>query len=258
MRDRDQPSAAPGGPPASPAAADLARPEPRAFRAIAAALGARFEGDLEPGPASDAHGPELVDAVLAETGNPRPTRGPDARHAPDGDPATQAAVLDQVPFPLLVVSGETVLHANPAALRVFGFSDLGQIGGAGGLAALFAEARDRDMRPGAASVMMRDAAARTFPATVRMARIPWRTGRGLLLAIDAPDAGAARSLPAPADEVSDPRVPRDDVEAAAEKIRGYADLMLAERFGPLGRARCRKYADAIIATAREISLRTER
>lgn len=167
----------------------LSRPEWEAFRLVAAALGARFEGD---------HPPSIEPAALGDPAAEGPTRiGPDASpEAPADAPASASAgprlsapvaandagaasLLDKIPTALIVCRGETLLHVNPAALALLGYRDRSELGAAGGLAALFAEPAEA----GARRVRIRRADGATEAVDARITSIPWNGGTGLLVAL---------------------------------------------------------------------------
>jgi PAS domain S-box-containing protein len=102
----------------------LSLAERSAFREIARALGARFEGD-EPA-ATDAAEPGGAGAVE------RPSTVKPIRPAAQTE-ASAAAILDGLPIGVLIHRGEEALFANRHLLELAGYDGLEQLGRAGGV-----------------------------------------------------------------------------------------------------------------------------
>ena len=193
------------------AAQQLTRPEWEAFRLVAAALGARFEGDhivaepaaggttdavdaangasaphvlppasprLPPQPAPQAApqpAPQTsLQPVAADTAEPRRLSAPAA-----ANDAGTAGLIDRIPVALVVCRGEALIHVNPAALCLLGYRDRAELGAAGGLAALFAEPAEA----GARRVRVRRSDGSTGAVDARLTSIPWNGGTALLVAL---------------------------------------------------------------------------
>ncbi|GJE46412.1 sensor histidine kinase [Methylobacterium soli] len=112
---------------------DLTLNEHAAFREIARALGARFEGD-EPFLAQDA---ALATRGAGGAVMPFPVPRPiDARSA-EPNRTEVAALLAGLPVALLVARGDSILYANRSLLDLAGFSDLADLEARGGMPVLF-------------------------------------------------------------------------------------------------------------------------
>ncbi|WP_191970032.1 ATP-binding protein [Methylobacterium planeticum] len=107
--------------------------EHAAFREIARALGARFEGD-EP-----LHADQESATVRGAGGSVTPfpgTRSGDAR-SPEPDQTDAVGLLAGIPLALLIHRGDAVLYANRRFLDLAGFDDLAALQARGGMADLF-------------------------------------------------------------------------------------------------------------------------
>ena len=150
----------------------LSRPEWEAFRQVASALGARFEGD---------HDPAAANPVA-----PAAPAGP-ATTADDRALSEARQLIDRIPSALLVCRGETVLHLNPAALSLLGYADRAAFEAAGGLASVFAEPTAAGVR----RVLAQRADGTTLPVEARLQAVPWNGGSALLVALSRLDHPAA-------------------------------------------------------------------
>ncbi len=223
----------------APAEADgggLSGSEQEAFRAIASALGARLPEDASAGTAGSTPG-ALV---------PLPRDAPAERTA-------EAALLDRVPMPLLVVRDGRVVSANPAALDLLGHADAAAIEAAGGLEALMAgplPATDGGER----KVALARADGESVAANARLAAIPFAGGGALLLALEPQRAAAGGGRQA----LAAMGAFADGLRTPLGAIAGMAGIVRDERLGALPRARYRHYADAIGAEACRLLAEAER
>lgn len=162
----------------------LSRPEWEAFRLIAAALGARFEGDDQPLPNTP--------AGVEERGATPPSSRPTVSTAEGEGPETR--ILDRLPIGLLVCRNNQVLYLNVAALRLVGQPDLASFEAAGGLASLFVD------EPGGAGVRMlkvRRADGSAVAVEARMHAVPWGSARALLMVLQPREAATDGAVMAP-------------------------------------------------------------
>lgn len=180
-------------PPPEPSGAALSRPEWEAFRLIAAALGARFEGDDAEAEA-EAEEPEAL-YPLGE-----PAISPVGRLAANdsGIVEVDTRILDRLPLGLVACRGAAIIYANPAALMLAGYPDLAALDAAGGLEGLFAE---RSEPEGERPVTIRRGDGRLVEVDARMHSVPWGAGRALLVALQSRGEfqAAAPAAPAPSD-----------------------------------------------------------
>lgn len=166
------PEPARGAPPpvSIPAAADpglarLTRPEEAAFRQIAEALGARYEGD---------HRPPARPSVV--TPPPRPT-------PPPLDPRL---LIERLPLAVIVARGEEILALNSAALSLLGYPDRATIDARGGLATILGSRSDA---PGGTSregapIRLSTGTGGWVEVRARIAPIPWTDGTAALITLE--------------------------------------------------------------------------
>ena len=173
----------------------LSKPEADAFRYIAEALGARFEGDrarpsaLAGAPAAahgETHGEDGAAAGLPGAGMPLPRQGSAVDPALD-DPVV-GAVLDRIPVALVVVLHERLAFMNRTALSQFGYGSAAVVEAVGGFAALFEGGGKHD----GGLVAMLTASGMRFLARVTMAVIDWAGAQAMLVSVmPAPLTGRA-------------------------------------------------------------------
>ncbi|WP_018698981.1 sensor histidine kinase [Amorphus coralli] len=191
----------------------LSRPEREAFRLIAAALGARYEGDddepaayrpAEPAPlhtvpARGAVAPEPAPPSRPATAPAPLTRSRSWQRRSDADPMPSAfagperpqpdtRLLDRLPVALLVSQHDRLVHANKAALKLLGHRTLSALIRAGGLTAVFADDEDEPDAP-EGTVHLGHADGHAIPAEVRLHSVPWGDERALLVLLRASPAG---------------------------------------------------------------------
>jgi signal transduction histidine kinase len=202
----------------------LSRPEQEALHLIAAALGARIEGDErrppataapppagraeeadddreqpdedveEPWPGRAAAGPKKRPGTTAGPALPSPSPpvpasfpAPRAGALPPA-PAEDTEIVDRMPVGVLICRDGDVVHANPAALALLGHADVGALAAAGGLAAVFAAPTPE--APVERRVAVERADGARVPVTARLHRVPWRGGRALMVVLS-PEAAAS-------------------------------------------------------------------
>jgi signal transduction histidine kinase len=181
------------------------------------------------------------------------------------------ALLDRVPAGILVYRETTLLHANRAFLDWSGYDALDALAAAGGLSALFAE-------PGAAGLSESDAARKLGIVTRqgerlavegRLIAVPWHGGSALALIVTGGQAEERHRALQTALETAQEQIRELEAglghatrhqaqQAAAAKaafiakvsheIRtplnsmiGFAEVIMAERFGAIGNERYREY-----------------
>ncbi|MEW5423797.1 ATP-binding protein [Amorphus sp. 3PC139-8] len=165
----------------------LSRPEREAFRMIAAALGARFEGDETPPTPSEpaeqpAPAPKPASIVRPARFEARPGPMPSAFATVASQPDTR--ILDRLPLALVVSQRDRLVHVNAAALSLLGYPNADALAKAGGVAALFANTPSPS---GAAdnAILLKQADGTTIPAEVRLHTVPWGEERALLVILRA-------------------------------------------------------------------------
>lgn len=231
----------------------LSRPEQEALQLIAAALGARIEGEDLPPAARHPQRPSVAPfdhddehehehehededehepwpgraAPVATVTAPGPVRRPPLQGSPTGSPrgwddaplplpaapSEDTDIVDRMPVGVLICREGDVVHANPAVLALLGHADVAALAAAGGLGAVFAAPAPE------ASVERRVAVERAdgvrVPVTARLHRVPWRGGRALMVVLS-PEPAAAAPPPTASPQPPPPAVdgPRDGVVAA--------------------------------------------
>ncbi|HEV7253746.1 MAG TPA: histidine kinase dimerization/phospho-acceptor domain-containing protein [Mesorhizobium sp.] len=124
-----------------------------------------------------------------------PRRSPLALGSPaDRRPApADTALLDRLPIPVLIHSGDALHYANDEFFGLTGYADLEALRAAGGLDALFSEPRGPEGSDAAENrrVRLRGAEGGEIPVEAYLRAVPWQDGKALMLAfrpID-PDPG---------------------------------------------------------------------
>jgi PAS domain S-box-containing protein len=192
----------------SPETLRLSGAERNAFRQIAEALGARFEGDDEAArPVAEVKPPEdepvriLSAQQLLDRLNAPPAPPPD--DLPPGsaallpyagwrrpEPFGATELIDRMPLAVALIQGEAIFHLNPAFLTLTGYVDVADLNLAGGLSAIFAGPhaskgwstdRYRHHIPIVAK------SGQVMPVDARIASVPWSGGTALLLTLIAAD-----------------------------------------------------------------------
>ncbi len=151
----------------------LSRPERRAFRKIAEALGARLEGDLE-----DFDEPDTAEEPVEEL-------PPDVPEAGPIDPS----LLDRLPIGIAIAHDREVLYANKALLAMLGYRSIAALSEAGGLEALFIDDTEElsdaiGMEEEVDEAMkLRLADGGVLSVDAHMHSVPWNGNRGLMISI---------------------------------------------------------------------------
>jgi signal transduction histidine kinase len=257
--------------------------ERKAFRELAQELTARLRGT----PDAPAVPENSIDGALAEAPHaPSETAAakpapPAPEAAVSGTAPTEQVIaeapaavidpslLDRLPIGVLVYRHDALLYANRHFLAWTGYETLDALAAAGGLSALFVE-------PGAGvpaesgnaqslSIMTRR--GDTLPVDGRLFSVPWNGASALALILTNGPASERRrtaelALVAAESELRDAK--REAQKAAAAKaeflakvsheirtplnsITGFAEVIMTERFGPIGNERYGEYLKDIHA-----------
>jgi signal transduction histidine kinase len=258
-----------------PPVADMTAPalspvERSAFRELARRLSERLgESGGEHAAAADIVPPEDATPDQAEPASP-PASAIDIESGEPGDAAMAQdarAMLDQLPVGILVYRLDHLLYANPAFLRWSGHENLDSLAEAGGLDSLFVENGGADAGDGAPVPLTIDRGD-GLRLTAELTKIVWEDEPSHLLVtavaeraasaraeLDAARAEIAKGKQAAA-ELTEARQQADKASAAksdflakiSHEIRtplnaiiGFSEVMMAERFGPIGNERYRQY-----------------
>jgi signal transduction histidine kinase len=193
---------------------------------------------------------------------------PVAAGAAGGAVAQPAAVidpslLDRLPIGVLVYRHDTLLHANRHFLETTGYDDLTALEAAGGLNSLFVE-RGADTlaeSTGTQALSIMTGRGDTVAVDARLFSVPWNGASALALILtNGLNAVGRRAteLALAAAETELRNAKRETQKSAAAKadflakisheirtplnaMTGFAEVMMAERFGPIGNERYREY-----------------
>jgi signal transduction histidine kinase len=195
-------------------------------------------------------------------------------------PGFEGALLDRLPIGVLIYHQERLLYANRYFLELGGYPDVEALAAAGGLTALFAPAGAGALvqADGAQSLSVMTRSGDCRPVEGRLFAVPWGGTSALALvllngAAEERRRAAASSLASAEDEIRQLRAKLDTRTVAEEELRtatreaqkaaaakadflgkvsheirtplnaitGFTELILAERFGPIGNDRYRDY-----------------
>jgi signal transduction histidine kinase/PAS domain-containing protein len=206
--------------------------------------------------------PPIAPVVAAEVLSPAPTHQPALPEHP---------LLDRVPVGILIYRSEALLYANRYFLELSGYDDIGALAAAGGLNALFAEPRTDALADGVStkklSITMQS--GDKLPVEGRLFTVPWDGASALALILteaqtEDRERTTQAALDAAQNEIRDlkanfDRIARREAQKAAaskadflakvsHEIRtplnsmiGFAEVIMAERFGAIGNERYREY-----------------
>jgi signal transduction histidine kinase len=245
-----------------PKAPVLTSVERRAFRELAQELTARLRGNEEGASVGNA-----VDAAFAVDGDLALEPSPPDEQSSAERPAVGASLLDRIPVGVLIYRHGAFIHANRHFLDLSGYHDLATFAAEGGLDALFAESSGSALADGAAprslSILTRSGDAVAVDG--RLFTVRWNGGPALALILtDRPQPERNHStelaLEAAAAELRSAK--REAQQAAAAKadflakvsheirtplnaIVGFAEVIMAARFGPIGNERYGEYVKDI-------------
>ena len=108
---------------------------------------------------------------------------------PEGEDAAAArsvdtSVLERLPVPVLIHSGDTLHFANQEFLDLTGYASLQELEHGGGLDALFADESESPGRdPDDHRRRLRTRGGEEFPVDALLQSVPWKGGKALLLAL---------------------------------------------------------------------------
>jgi signal transduction histidine kinase len=206
--------------------------------------------------------PPLAPAVAAEALNPTPAQQP---------PVADYLLLDRVPVGVLIYRNEALLYANRYFLELSGYDDVEALGAAGGLNALFAEPQTGALADSvrAEKLSIATRGGDKLPVEGRLFTVPWNGASALALILtsartEEQQRTTQAALDAAQNEIRDLKsnldriAQREAQKAAAAKadflakvsheIRtplnsmiGFAEVIMAERFGSIGNERYREY-----------------
>jgi signal transduction histidine kinase/PAS domain-containing protein len=255
-------------PAADPKTAPTLSPvERRAFRELAQELTARLRGTPDAPAAAE---PGVEGALAEATKEPdevvdvtSASAEPEVAASDAHEPAAviDTSLLDRLPIGVLVYRHDTLLYANRHFLDWTGYDTLDALTDAGGLGTLFVEPTGGTLAEGAQSLSIMTRNGDTVPVDGRLLTVPWNGASALALVLTnglaAEKRQAAEALLAAA-EAELRNAKRESEKAASAKadfvakvsheirtplnaMTGFAEVMMAERFGPIGNERYREY-----------------
>jgi signal transduction histidine kinase len=247
--------------------------ERKAFRDLAQELTARLQGEGGGQEASETSAAEPAETAVAAPEETSPSLPPFA-----------PGLLDRIPHGVLIYRQDALFYANRYFLELSGYQSLEALAAAGGLHALFADPTSDALAQsgGAQSLSVMTSHGERRPVEGRLFTIPWAEGSALALILSNGEAAerrrtAALSISAAEGEIRELRTrldsfkkseeerrsaTREAQKAAATKaefvakvsheirtplnaITGFAEVIVAERFGPIGNERYREYVKDI-------------
>jgi signal transduction histidine kinase len=222
-------------------------------------------------------------------------RGDDAEAAPPAAfSAFEPVLLDRLPVGVLLHQHDTLLYANRRFLEWTGHENLATLAAAGGLATLFADPGAAALAPGGSArpLLLAARGGDSVPVEGRLFTVPWRDGSALALVLASREMEQERRAIAAALDAAEGQIgelkarlqsldkteeelraaKREAHKAATEKadflakvsheirtplnaITGFAEVIMAEHFGPIGNERYRDYLkDIHVAGTHLVSL----
>jgi signal transduction histidine kinase len=234
-----------------------------------------------------------AESAQAPQENAAPRSDAEAVQQP-ASPAFEPVLLDRLPVGVLLYQDATLLYANRRFLEWSGHESLGALAAAGGLNTLFAAPGAVALAPtGAAqSLSLTTASGERMAVEGRLFTVPWGDGSALALVLTSAEIEQERRAIAAALDSAEGQIrdlkarlqsldktedelrtaKREAHKAATEKadflakvsheirtplnaITGFAEVIMAERFGPIGNERYRDYLkDIHVAGTHLVSL----
>jgi len=215
----------------------------------AASAASLSSSEVPPLRADEAESPVAAEAVAAAVAQPAT--------------AVDPSLLDRFPIGVLVYRHDALLYANRHFLETTGYDDLTALEAAGGLNSLFVEPGADTLAEStgvqALSIMTRG--GETVAVDGRLFSVPWNGASALALMLSNGlnvVGRRATELALAAAETELRNAKRETQKAASAKadflakisheirtplnaMTGFAEVMMAERFGPIGNERYREY-----------------
>jgi signal transduction histidine kinase len=246
-------------------------------RVLSAALNQEPNEDPSQDPSQDLSQDPSQDPTEHPTEAPSDEPGDERSElaAPSAGTVGEQALLDRIPVGVLVYRHDQLIYANRHFLDLSGYADLAAIEADGGLNRLFAEpepgAEPQADSAGAQALAIVTQQGDRLPVEGRMFKVPWSGSPAIALIVTAGQGqpGVARQAQsAVEEELRDAK--RDVLHAASAKaefvakisheirtpltaITGFAEAIMAERFGPIGNERYREYIKDIHAAGAHLS-----
>jgi signal transduction histidine kinase len=259
----------------------------------AVAAPAAESASSEPVAASAAAIAPSADSAHAPQENAAPRSDAEGMRQP-ATPAFEPVLLDRLPVGVLLHQDATLLYANRRFLEWSGHESLGALAAAGGLNTLFAPPGAAALAPTgtAQPLSLMTASGERMAVEGRLFTVPWGDGSALALVLTSAEIEQERRAIAAALDSAEGQIrdlkarlqsldktedelrtaKREAHKAATEKadflakmsheirtplnaITGFAEVIMAERFGPIGNERYRDYLkDIHVAGTHLVSL----
>jgi signal transduction histidine kinase len=265
-----------------PKAPSLSPVERKAFRELAQELTARLQGAHE---ASVADGGAVASAFTASEPAQADHEQAATQQTPMPS-AFEPVLLDRIPLGVLIYRTGELLYGNRHFFELSGYQSLDALAAAGGLDALFAEpdAGALAASGGSQSLSVMTATGERRPVEGRLFTLPWGEGSALSLVLTNGEAAerrraAANALASAENEIRELKTKLESITRSEEELRaatreaqkaaaakaefvakvsheirtplntitGFAEVIIAERFGPIGNERYREYLKDIHA-----------
>jgi signal transduction histidine kinase len=239
--------------------------ERKAFRDLASRLSARLHHGDHPTDTNSDH--DKPPPVKLSTPSPADGAGPARLNPPDR--AThrhislddQRPLLDRLPIGLLVYRLDALIYANRAFLEWTGHRDLDALEQAGGLDTLFLEPGSTlPSEGGAKSLVIATSEGDRLPVEARLFGAPWDGKSAFVLMLSNGNGHAQRELMDTKRQEEKASAAKSDFLAKVSHemrtplgaIIGFAEVMMQERFGPIGNERYRQYLKDIHTSGRHL------
>ena len=256
----------PSAPPEPKPAPTLSPVERRAFRELAQELTARLRGSQDGSVAVEGASAEASRAAesIAESaaaGTAGTTGGETAQTSPAA--GIDPALFDRIPIGVLVYRHDTLIYANRYFLDWTGYDNLEALAAAGGLSALFAGpgAGPLTESGGAQTLSIVTRGGDPIAVDGRLLAVPWhgasalaliltngqvaerrRAAETTLTTVEVELRNAKREAQSTADAQADfvAKISHE-IRTPLNAMTGFAEVMMAERLGPIGNERYRDY-----------------
>ncbi|RVD24274.1 PAS domain S-box protein, partial [Mesorhizobium sp. M4B.F.Ca.ET.017.02.2.1] len=134
--------------------------------------------------------------------------------------APDTSILDKLPVPLIIHSGDALHYANDEFLHLTGYDTLDELTDAGGLGALFADpyaqSEDGTADESDRALRLKTRDGQEFPIDAILRAVPWRAGKALMLVVRR--SGEEDAAPAHFSAANDEPTQQPDVSELKSRI----------------------------------------
>jgi len=121
---------------------------------------------------------ELEDNAACEPAEPQERAQPASAFPP-----ADTSILEKLPVPVLIHSGDKLHYANEEFLTLTGYASVDRLAEAGGLDALFADSYDDDTEAPHHDLRLRTGDGMEFPIQALLRSVPWQGSKALMLVV---------------------------------------------------------------------------